>query len=163
MSVLATNSNTTIDGDLTKTGMTIPLIAGDTLEFIYDGTNWQQIAGSVGMGQFVKVTRAVVVDWLGNSDTSGWFEVDMSLNSTFRKGAIAADLSVTMAITGGGLLDLSIATDGTGLGNFTALNTTTANATTGFIQVPLNEDGKFWGSYALALNVGGAILHGYYI
>ncbi len=52
ITIRATNSNTTLDGGLTKTGMTIPLILGDTLQFQYNGTGWLQVGGSVGMGVY---------------------------------------------------------------------------------------------------------------
>jgi hypothetical protein len=53
ISIYINDAFTTIAGTMTKTGMTIPLIVGDVLEFYYNGTSWKQIAGTVGMGQWV--------------------------------------------------------------------------------------------------------------
>ena len=58
------DANTTIDGGLTRTGMTIPCIVGDTLSWKHNGAAWLQIAGSVGMGRFVPVfDRNAIADW----------------------------------------------------------------------------------------------------
>ena len=83
----AADANTTIDGDLTCTGMTIPLIAGDTLQWVYDGSAWQQIGGSVGMGRFVPLDPTVSISgWIASSVTSF---TDIDVSTIVRKGCSA--------------------------------------------------------------------------
>jgi len=95
INIMATEAYTTVDGGLTKTGMTIPLIAGDTLEFMHDGTDWQQVGGSVGMGRYVKVAKNSIGDWPSASSTSNT-NVDVS-DDGVRKGASAAKIQVYLS------------------------------------------------------------------
>ena len=81
---------TVIDGGLTKTGMTIPLIVGDLLEFYYDGTTWRQSGGTVGMGQFVKILSGVT-DWMPSTGTNTVMDLT---KDEVRKGAISALISI---------------------------------------------------------------------
>lgn len=65
--VRVTDIFTVIDAALTKTGMIIPCLVGDILEWVYDGVNWIQIGGNVGMGQYVRVEPPVdaTASWIG--------------------------------------------------------------------------------------------------
>lgn len=84
--LVVTDANTTIDGGLTRTGMTIPLVVGDTLEWTYNGTSWMQTGGNVGMGVFVPVVeRDQIGDWIA-PDVTAYADVDVS-DDGVRKGA----------------------------------------------------------------------------
>jgi len=85
------DANTTIDAGLTATGMTIPGVSGDTLQWIYDGAAWKQIGGSIGMGRFVSVDPVDEIgDWIASSVTA-YTDVDVS-NDGVRKGACAVKI-----------------------------------------------------------------------
>lgn len=53
ISIFVNDAFSVIDGSMTKTGMTIPLLVNDILEFRYNGVSWIQVGGTVGMGRWV--------------------------------------------------------------------------------------------------------------
>lgn len=84
--LIVADSYTILDGDLTKTGMEIPLIIGDSLQWVHDGTSAVQIAGTVGMGQWVYLADAdAISDWIAGTQTT-YADVDVS-DDGVRKGA----------------------------------------------------------------------------
>jgi hypothetical protein len=99
VTIMFTTSNMTIDGALTHTGMTIPCIAGDIMEWTHNGTTFKQTGGSVGMGQFVNVSANAIGDWIASTVTT-FTNVDVS-DDGVRKGASAVVVSVLMSATVG--------------------------------------------------------------
>lgn len=77
---------TTMDSAFAKTGMEIVMIDGDMMQFIHDGSDWVQTAGTVGVGQFVSLDDPDAIgDWIASTVTA-YADVDVS-NDGVRKGA----------------------------------------------------------------------------
>lgn len=81
------DANTTIGSGLTRTGMAIPGVAGDTLTWLSDGSGWKQTAGNIGMGVYVPLAQAAVTD-VPAANITAFQDCDFSKNGV-RKGAIA--------------------------------------------------------------------------
>ena len=164
LDLMSTGTHDTIAGALTKTGMTIPLIANDTLRFIYTSSGWRQIAGSVGMGRYVPLAEPDAIgDWIAVSVTA-YGNVDVS-DDGVRKGACAVSVSVVGAgttTTAGLFARKNGATIPVNVGVFWQ----TAGVTDSYycFSVALDDDAVF--EAAFTVNKGGttgAKVIGYYI
>jgi hypothetical protein len=98
ISIICNDAFTTIAGALTKTGMTIPLIVGDIMEWTHNGTTFKQTGGNVGMGNKVIIAPNVIGDLPLISVTSPTV-VDLS-DDGVRKGASSVTINVLMGNSG---------------------------------------------------------------
>lgn len=86
VTLIVADPNTILGVGLTKTEMEVPLIIGDSLQWVHDGTSAVQIAGTVGMGQFVSLDDPDAIgDWIASTVTA-YADIDVS-NDGVRKGA----------------------------------------------------------------------------
>jgi hypothetical protein len=166
LTLLCADANTTIDGGLTATGMTIPLVAGDTLTWVYDGSSWQQIAGSVGMGRFVPITADEVGDWIASTVTTAT-DVDVS-DDGVRAGAVAVLLHVYLLDNSGVCQTLYMRKNGsseTGFGVITNGAGLSAERKYYETTVKLDDDAVFeaWFNSSWSTTQNQAWVNGYYI
>lgn len=165
------DANTTIAGALTKTGRAIVCAADDYLVWQYDGAAWNQIDGSVGMGQFVPLADADVIgDWIASNVTT-FTDVDVS-DDGVRKGACAvavrasfydSTLSPVGLTTGqvrknGSSATTNVMICGVGYGNIVGIMSTT------FI-VAVDDNAIFEAKFGVAFTTGvdTAAVVGYWI
>ena len=137
------DNNTTIDGALTKTGMTIPLQSGDVLQFVRVGSNWQQIAGTVGMGSnYVAVDpEDEIGDWISTSTTS-YTDVDVS-DDGVRKGAVMVECNGRFD-SSSGYIALQVRPNGSTDSNLRYVHIRISDLNTAAMwSVSLDENGKF--------------------
>ena len=166
ITLICLDANTTIASGLTKTGMTIPLISGDVLTWVYDGTSWQQIGGSVGMGRFVPVDPTDAIgDWIASSVTS-YTDVDVS-DDGVRKGAVAVSLQISLYSTSG-LSYVAVRPNGSSdTSNGCYLNAIRALGLfyPCFCEVGLDDNGKFEAKFTASWTAAGnnAFVRGYWI
>jgi len=159
--LLITTSYTTIGSGLTKTGKTIPLIAGDRLEFVHNGTAWKQIAGNVGMGQFVRLAVSSIATWITASTTS-YTAVDLTGESV-RKGATNALISVRMDKSGGGDKLVAFATSAAGADGRDAFRDTASSSVISDALAPLNSSAVIYVKHWVAVSTSIGRILGYYI
>lgn len=152
---------TVVDNGMTHTGMKIPLINGDTMAWHYDGTNFKQFAGSVGMGDLVTLSEPDVVGvWISDSQTSA-SDVDLSGDGV-RKGSSAAKLSFIFLGSGGPVSVRAKAKGATNVWSYQRYET--ANLFNG-AEVSLDDDAVFeaYFQYSWSSTTNRAEVVGYYI
>ena len=166
LTVRATNANDTIASGLTATGMTIPLIAGDTLQWIYDGAAWRQIGGSVGMGRCVPLVPGAVVTDKPGPAVAAWADVDLSKDGV-RKGAVSALIALQ---TKGGMVSGLYCRqkgDATAAGVVNAWGIVELTYNKSVIKTPIDNDAKcqmYWSvDWTAGLVVNDMVVHEYYI
>jgi hypothetical protein len=128
--VLAADAATTIHSDLTASGKTLPLVAGDVMEWVYTGAAWKQVSGTVGMGnRYVPLSVPDAIgDWIG-ADIDAYTDVDVS-DDGVRKGAVAVHCTYYMVKAGGTYGLLKVRENGstaTGIGTYAPWCTPVAN------------------------------------
>jgi hypothetical protein len=95
----------TVAAALTKTGMIIPCIAGDVMEWTHNGTTFKQTGGTVGMNNLVMLDEANAIgDWISSSIDS-FTDVDVS-DDGVRKGATMAVLMLEIVTSSGSVPSL---------------------------------------------------------
>jgi hypothetical protein len=168
--LLCTDVYTTIDGGLTKTGMTIPLIAGDTLWWIYDGSAWRQVAGSVGMGRFVPLSDAASISsWIAVTQTSPTgIDLGASGDDLIREGANAVVIKTIYGAvnTPAAVYSRPNGSSDTGLGAYKHYMPVGGAQNSQEYTVGLDSDGIFeaWlGNSAVSATTFEAHVIGYYI
>jgi hypothetical protein len=166
LTIRTTNFNDTIAGALTATGMAIPLFTGDTLQWIYDGAEWKQIGGSVGMGQFVPVKPPNQIgDWPAATVIAP-ADVDVS-DDGVRKGAVAAQIVWYGQASGAPLVHLYARENGVaGITTAGALQVANVGVFAHFV-IPLDNTAKFEAYFSADWDavdvVNLAYVHGYWI
>jgi hypothetical protein len=161
VTIMFTTSNMTVAAALTKTGMIIPCIAGDVMEWTHNGTTFKQTGGTVGMGNFVKITKNSIGDWPAGS-TTAYAAVDVS-DDGVRKGANAALIVVQMDNSSTTDLMLWIADNTGGTNADVVLRTRQTQGIMAPITAQLDNDGKFAAKHQAAITTSSATVTGYYI
>jgi hypothetical protein len=165
VTLLAADANTTIHSGLTATGMTIPLIAGDTLQWVYTGAAWKQIGGSVGMGRYVPLAEPDSIgDWIATNVTAAT-DVDVSDDSV-RKGACSVVISYVLSFAGNTMYLYARKNGSTGTTEV-RFQFTGATGDTYYIRgqfvVGLDNNAIFEAWHDAAVSSSTAKVHGYYI
>jgi hypothetical protein len=169
ISVVINDAYTTISSTLTKTGMTIVCVAGDTLQFMYTGSAWKQIGGSVGMGRWVPLTDPDAIgDWIAANVTT-YTDVDVS-DDGVRKGANAVCCRFYTVKSGGTWAALRTRRNGSSDTLFQNYGPYVTPASSddffGNFRIPLDSNGVFeasWSASWATSTTNSAWVIGYYI
>lgn len=157
------DTSTTLDGGLTKTGMTIPGQIGDVWIGLYTGSGWEQIGGNVGMGCAVDITPVALTTFIPISATS---LTDVDCSSFVRKGAQSVKFYATGAHTSGSNIALYVQKNGTSAIVAVAQNDGGGIATSHIrqlVEAQVDNDAIFEAKWNISTNVSSAVIVGYTI
>lgn len=164
ISIRITDTSTILSSAMTKMGMTIPCIIGDIWEGMWDGSNWKQTGGNVGMGVYVPVDPPeIIYSWIVATQT---VFTDVSISGWgCRKGAVAALIGFNSMCSAGNEKQLRIRKDGSTAGSSAYVAHVASHAQYDQIIAPLGDDAIFEACFSLnnAMIANFAHMHGYWL